>query len=113
MYHYSSDDISVAVVDGINIRVMIGILYGVTSPVKVFSETLYAEVRLKAGQELKLPMVEELAIYVSKLKLDSEEFISLSEREKNRYDKKNMYFFCGNFNRNNCNGKYSIRDSAR
>lgn len=41
-----------------------GEAYARTSPVKTFSDTLYVEAALDAGQELELPVSEELAVYV-------------------------------------------------
>ncbi|GGC01909.1 hypothetical protein GCM10011352_30070 [Marinobacterium zhoushanense] len=65
-YHYPSSAIPTVEVAGFPVRVMMGSAYGVTSPVKVFSETLYLEADLKAGQRLELPAAEERAIYVAK-----------------------------------------------
>ena len=64
-HHYSSDDIPATEIDGVPVRVMIGKAYGVTSPVPRFSETLYLEATLKAGQSLELPEAPERAIYVA------------------------------------------------
>lgn len=63
-YHYPTGKIPSASVDGVQIRVMMGRAYGVTSPVKTFSETLYMEAQLECGQSLELPDVAERAIYV-------------------------------------------------
>ena len=47
-------------------RVLIGSAYGVTSPVKTCSNTLYIEASLQAGQVLMLPAtVAERAVYVT------------------------------------------------
>jgi len=64
-HHYPSDDIPAIDIDGVPVRVMIGSAYGVTSPVRSFSETLYLEATLKAGQSLELPEAPERAIYVA------------------------------------------------
>jgi len=64
-YHYPSSEIPTALVDGVPVRVMMGQAYGVISPVKSFSETLYLEARLSAGQSLDLPLAEERALYVA------------------------------------------------
>ena len=45
-------------------KLLIGSAFGRSSPVKTFSETLYAEVRLSEGKSIQLPNVEELALYV-------------------------------------------------
>ncbi len=63
-HHYSAESIPETVIDGVAVRVMMGDAYGLTSPVKTFCETLYAEARLPAGASLALPQVPELACYV-------------------------------------------------
>jgi len=51
-------------VDGAVVRVLIGTAFGKTSPVATFSETLYLDVALQAGQEIGLASLpEEAAIY--------------------------------------------------
>lgn len=65
-HHYPGSDIPAIDVDGIPVRVMIGSAYGVTSPVRQFSETLYVEASLKAGQTLELPEAQERAVYVAR-----------------------------------------------
>lgn len=64
-HHYPSADIPAVVVDGVPVRVMMGTAYGVTSPVRVFAETLYVEAHLHAGQRLALPNAAERAVYVA------------------------------------------------
>lgn len=64
-HHYPSDDIPAVEVNGVPVRVMMGSAYGVTSPVRQFSETLYLEATLKAGQTLALPDATERAVYVA------------------------------------------------
>ncbi|KQZ26876.1 pirin family protein [Duganella sp. Root1480D1] len=52
------------VVDGAKVRVLIGSAFGQTSPVKTFSQTLYLDVSLKAGQQLSLSgLPQEAAVY--------------------------------------------------
>jgi len=63
-HHYPGAQIPVANVADVNVRVIIGSAYGVTSPVKQFAQTLYIEASLKAGQSLDLPLAAERAIYV-------------------------------------------------
>lgn len=63
--HYPAADIPAVTVDGVPVRVMMGTAYGVTSPVKVFAETLYVEAHLHAGQTLALPAAPERAVYVA------------------------------------------------
>ncbi|MBV1788003.1 pirin family protein [Marinobacterium sp. D7] len=63
-YHYPAADIPTVEIAGVPIRVMMGSAYGVSSPVKLFADTLYLEADLKTGQHLQLPSAEERAIYV-------------------------------------------------
>jgi redox-sensitive bicupin YhaK (pirin superfamily) len=64
-YHYSGDSLPKLDVDGVVARVMMGSAWGVTSPVKTFADTVYAEAFLKKGQKLSTPEAEQLAIYVA------------------------------------------------
>jgi redox-sensitive bicupin YhaK (pirin superfamily) len=41
--------------DGVSVRLIIGRAYGETAPVRVFSETFYADADLKPGSLLPLP----------------------------------------------------------
>ncbi len=63
-HHYKEADIPTVEVDGIQVRVMMGSAYGVSSPVKTFASTLYLECELKQGQTLTLPACEQRAVYV-------------------------------------------------
>jgi redox-sensitive bicupin YhaK (pirin superfamily) len=49
---------------GTRVTVIAGEGWGKTSPVNVFSETLYVDVYLSAGARIDLPRVDERAIYV-------------------------------------------------
>lgn len=63
--HHPAADIPQLDVGGVTVRVVIGKAYGRTSPVKVFSPTLYLECRLPPGCVLALPDgYRELAAYV-------------------------------------------------
>ncbi len=64
-HHYPSATIPALQVEGVPLRVMMGSAYGATSPVHTFSETLYVEAHLQAGQTLVLPQAEERAVYVA------------------------------------------------
>lgn len=68
-YHYRADELPRFSEAGVHIRLMIGSAYGSTSPVKTFTDTLYAEAHLNAGQALKLPGAEELGVYVASGKI--------------------------------------------
>lgn len=49
---------------GARVRVLVGEAFSVSSPVATFSPTLYLDVQLDAGAELRLPdLAEELALY--------------------------------------------------
>ncbi|GGO74244.1 pirin family protein [Bowmanella pacifica] len=65
-YHYGVEAIPSVTIDDVPIRVMMGRAYGVVSPVKTFSDTLYLEAFLKPGQTLVLPHTPERAVYVAK-----------------------------------------------
>jgi len=63
--HYPDDTLPELTVDGALVRVIMGEAYGQTSPVKLYSSTLYLECRLAAEGTLPLPdNYEELALYV-------------------------------------------------
>lgn len=75
-YHYDSADIPAVAVDGVSVRVLIGSAYGVTSPVKMFANTLYIEARLQAGQSLTLPDdVEQRGLYVARGRLNARDSV--------------------------------------
>ncbi|MEP4888922.1 MAG: pirin family protein [Aliiglaciecola sp.] len=63
-HHYSANTLPQLEINGVAIRVMIGSAYGVTSPVKTFSPTLYVEAQIKAGQSLELPNAGQRGLYV-------------------------------------------------
>lgn len=71
-HHYPKDDIPALDVDGVPVRVMLGSAWGVTSPVRQFSETLYVEARLQRDQTLELPPAPERALYVVSGALDAQ-----------------------------------------
>lgn len=63
-HHIPAEKMPASDINGVAVRVMIGSAWGLTSPVPVFSDTLYAEARLQPGQSLPLPESPELALYV-------------------------------------------------
>jgi len=63
-HHYDSKTLPVVGFDGGHAKVLIGSAFGRHSPVKTFSETLYAEIRLSEGSSIQLPNTEEFALYV-------------------------------------------------
>ena len=64
-YHYPADELPQADVKGVAARVMMGTAWGMTSPVKTFAQTVYAEAALKKGQSIVSPEAEQLAIYLA------------------------------------------------
>lgn len=64
-HHYPASEIPALTVDGVGVRVLMGSAFGVSSPVKVFAETLYVEAHLHTGQRLALPAAAERAVYVA------------------------------------------------
>ncbi len=63
-FHYDREEIPSLQKDGIDIRVLIGEAFGVTSPVITFAETLYFEAYFNTGDSLILPNTAERAVYV-------------------------------------------------
>jgi redox-sensitive bicupin YhaK (pirin superfamily) len=62
--HTAAADIPELDVDGATVRVLVGSAFGKTSPVATYSQTLYLDVKLKAGHELSLSdLPAEAAIY--------------------------------------------------
>lgn len=70
-YHLSGIDLPTVAVEGVKVRILMGSAYGVSSPVPVFSPTLYLEAWLTQGQELRLPPAQERAVYVVSGELDA------------------------------------------
>ena len=62
--HTPAADIPELMVDGATVRVLVGSAFGQSSPVATYSQTLYLDVKLKAGHELSLSeLPQEAAIY--------------------------------------------------
>jgi redox-sensitive bicupin YhaK (pirin superfamily) len=75
--HYPAETLPAMEQDGARIRVMIGALFGLASPVATLSEVFYADVDLAAGAKLTLaPEYEERGIYIASgaLSLDGRRF---------------------------------------
>lgn len=62
-YHYPADEIPGKHIGEVSVHVMMGSAFGLTSPVKTFSETLYAEAHIPSGQSLEIPKADEIAVY--------------------------------------------------
>ena len=62
--HTPQADIPVVPLDGAVVKVLIGTAFGQTSPVRTYMQTLYLDVALQAGRELRLEgLPPEAAIY--------------------------------------------------
>ncbi|GAB5501598.1 pirin family protein [Pyruvatibacter sp.] len=63
--HYPMEDIPVVDHGGVRVALIAGGAFGMVSPMKVYSETLYADVRMQPGTQFGVPVgVEERALYV-------------------------------------------------
>lgn len=62
--HHQAATLPVVEAPGLSVRVVLGNMYGVQSPVAVPWETLYADATLEAGQSLPMPAAEERAAYI-------------------------------------------------
>lgn len=69
-YHYPNKDIPGTDLNGVDVRVMMGSAYGLTSPVKTFADTLYIEAHMSDGLQLGLPEAQERALYVAAGKVE-------------------------------------------
>jgi redox-sensitive bicupin YhaK (pirin superfamily) len=69
--HTPADALPVITAHGLRLRVVIGSQHGARSPVRTFSETVYADVELDAGARFEIPADhEERAIFVVEGALD-------------------------------------------
>ncbi|MEE4660926.1 MAG: pirin family protein, partial [Halieaceae bacterium] len=63
--HFPAADIPDVTLPGVSVAVIMGDAYGVSSPVRTYSPTLYLDCRFSAGAALTLPQGwQELALYV-------------------------------------------------
>lgn len=64
--HYPAASLPTTSLNKVPVKVLMGEAYGLRSPVKTLSATLYVEAELQAGQSLSLPEnIPELAVYVA------------------------------------------------
>jgi redox-sensitive bicupin YhaK (pirin superfamily) len=73
--HTAADQIPALEVQGVAVRVLVGEAFGVRSPVKTFSKTLYLDLALPAGARFELPaLAQEMAVYAvdGEIQLDGE-----------------------------------------
>lgn len=79
-FHHSADSLPrLSPQPGLEIRILIGSAFGVTSPVHTYSRMLYAEAKLSKGCEWTVPVLEkEQALYVAtgSIEADSSSFSS-------------------------------------
>jgi len=69
--HYPSASLPVAVMDGVEVRVLAGQMFGLTSPVKTPSATLYAAAEFSHDTLLEIPAdYAERAVYLASGELD-------------------------------------------
>ena len=70
-FHYAAAAIPGFDDNGTTVRVMMGQAFGLSSPVKTYAATLYVDVKIRAGNQIQIPMgVEERAVYVVDGELD-------------------------------------------
>jgi len=63
--HYAADSLPTLAAEGIALTLIVGSAFGLASPVRAASDTLYADARLAPGARLALPReTEERAVYV-------------------------------------------------
>jgi redox-sensitive bicupin YhaK (pirin superfamily) len=63
--HYEETDLPLLDAEGKRVRVVVGQAWGLRSPVKAFSDTIYADIKLEPGAALPLDTAhEERAVYV-------------------------------------------------
>lgn len=65
-YHTPASDIPETKINVANIRVVMGEAYGLVSPVKTYSPTLYVEIDIADGTFIDLPKADERGVYVVK-----------------------------------------------
>ncbi|CAN7385680.1 MULTISPECIES: pirin family protein [unclassified Variovorax] len=73
--HTAAEQIPALEVQGVAVRVLVGEAFGVRSPVKTFSKTLYLDLPLPAGARFELPaLAQEMAVYAvdGEIRLDGE-----------------------------------------
>jgi redox-sensitive bicupin YhaK (pirin superfamily) len=62
--HVAAEDIPQSQVEGASVRLLVGEAFGLQSPVRAASPTLYLDIELPAGVPWKLPrLAEEMAVY--------------------------------------------------
>jgi redox-sensitive bicupin YhaK (pirin superfamily) len=69
-YHYPANSIPTTKINNVAIRVLMGQVFGLKSPVMTYAGTLYFEAQMTTGQRLAFPelgdiTINELAIYVA------------------------------------------------
>jgi redox-sensitive bicupin YhaK (pirin superfamily) len=63
--HYPAEALPAQELEGVGLRVLVGSAFGLTSPVRVLSPTIYLELRLSPGARLEIPAEhEQRGLYV-------------------------------------------------
>src|SRR3954471_14228730 len=62
--HYAAESLPGVSHNGVNVRVLAGSAYGVTSPVETSSALFYVDALMPKGRRLELPQAQERAAYV-------------------------------------------------
>jgi len=75
--HIAADELPTLSEEGLQIRLIAGNAFGLTSPLRTASETLYADIELAAGQTVRLDAeADEQALYTidGRIQIDSDSF---------------------------------------
>lgn len=75
--HHGKDVLPIVEDDGVSLRLILGRAYGETAPARIFSDTFYGDVTMKAGARLPLPDDhEDRGLYVTEgsISIAGEEF---------------------------------------
>ena len=64
-WHHNAASLPVGEEGGVNIRVLVGTAYGMTSPVRTHSPTVYAHWDMRRGAKATLPCYPERAAYIA------------------------------------------------
>ena len=63
--HYSKEQIPEAMIDGVHVRLIVGAMFGLESPVRTASRSCYASLRMATKTSVQVPEnYDEVAIYV-------------------------------------------------
>lgn len=77
--HHAAEELPVVEAEGISVKIILGELFGIKSPVETFSNPVYAECRLQNAASLAIPAdIEERSVYIlnGALLIDGQRFES-------------------------------------